>query len=167
MSNKYIKTFENYLNDNFKNWFKDSKVTDEKGNPLVVYHGSRFSFNEFKGDNYFTDDFFNADGYAGGEYVYDVYLSIQNPLIIDCKGKKWDNLEEPYFSTQYVVGTLDRKKYDGVIFKNIKDNWIDDEDYQDPSTVYVTLSSNQIKSADENNGDFNVNKLNIYENIKK
>ena len=25
--------------DNFKNWFKNSKVVDKNGDPLVVYHG--------------------------------------------------------------------------------------------------------------------------------
>ena len=32
----------------FKNWFGDSKVVDENGNPLVVYHGSGTTFWEFK-----------------------------------------------------------------------------------------------------------------------
>jgi hypothetical protein len=32
----------------FKNWFKDSKVVDENGNPLVVYHGTPYGeFNTF------------------------------------------------------------------------------------------------------------------------
>ena len=31
----------------FKKWFGDSKVVDSKGNPLVVYHGTTFSFEEF------------------------------------------------------------------------------------------------------------------------
>lgn len=34
---KYIKEYREYLNDNFWNWFGDSKVVDDKGNPLVVY----------------------------------------------------------------------------------------------------------------------------------
>ncbi len=31
----------------FKNWFKDSKVVDENGEPLVVYHGTNADFNIF------------------------------------------------------------------------------------------------------------------------
>jgi hypothetical protein len=89
--------------------------------------------------------------------------NIQNPLIIDAKGKKWDDLEDPFFSTQHVVGTLDRNKYDGVIFNNIKDSWIDDVDYQDPSTVYVTFKPEQIKSAEYNNGKFSKNSPDINE----
>jgi hypothetical protein len=32
----------------FKNWFGDSKVTDEAGKPMVVYHGTANDFDEFK-----------------------------------------------------------------------------------------------------------------------
>jgi hypothetical protein len=31
----------------FKQWFKDSKVVDKKGDPLVVYHGTAYDFSEF------------------------------------------------------------------------------------------------------------------------
>jgi hypothetical protein len=103
-----------------------------------------------------------ADGYANGEYVYEVYLSIKKPLIVDCKGKKWNKLKTKFgLSTQEVVSNTDTNKYDGVIFINIKDSWIDDEDYQDASIVYVTFNSNQIKSID-NDGSFDLNDKNIY-----
>ena len=34
------KEFVPVLNQAFKNWFADSKVVDENGQPLVCYHGS-------------------------------------------------------------------------------------------------------------------------------
>jgi len=34
--------------DSFKNWFKSSKVIDSKGNPKIMYHGTRYDFTEFK-----------------------------------------------------------------------------------------------------------------------
>ena len=40
----------NTLTDAFKNWFKDSKVVDNDGNPLVVYHGTSSSFVTFAKD---------------------------------------------------------------------------------------------------------------------
>lgn len=153
---------EQIQNDNFKRWFQGSKVVDKSGKPLIVYHGSTSEFSEFEGDAYFTDDYYNADGYASGVYVYEVYLQIKRPLIIDCRDKKWDDLNSKYgATTRDVVGGIDRAKYDGVIFNNIKDSWIDDEDYQDSSTVYVTFEPNQIKSV-ENNGEWNGNSGNIY-----
>lgn len=152
----------NNLNNNFKKWFSGSKVIDKSGNPLPVYHGSREEFEGFIGDTYFTPDYMNADGYAGGEYVYEVYLNLKNPLIVDCQDKKWDNLDTPYgTTTQGVVSNVNRNKYDGVIFINIKDSWIDDEDYQDSDTVYVTFKPTQIKST-ENDGSWDINDKNIY-----
>jgi len=153
---------ENNLNDNFKRWFSGSKVVDDNGNPLIVYHGSPEEFDEFEGSAYFTDDYFNADGYSMDGIVYEVYLSIKNPLIVDGQDKKWDNIESPYgTSTREVVGNVDRSKYDGIIFINIKDAWFDDEDYQDASTVYVSFSPNQIKSI-ENSGSWDIENKNIF-----
>ena len=162
--NEFRKILENSnnLNDNFYKWFGNSKIIDKNGNPLIVYHGSTFEFDKFNECTYFTNDYMNADGYAGGNYVYECYLNIKNPLIIDGQGKKWDDIKTIYgTSTRDVVANIDSSKYDGIIFNNIKDSWIDDEDYQDTSTVYVTFSSNQIKSI-ENNGTWNINDDNIY-----
>jgi hypothetical protein len=60
-----------------------------------------------------------------------------------------------------VAGNVDRNKYDGVIFINIKDSWIDDVDYQDAGTVFVTFSANQVKSI-ENDGRWDVNNNNMF-----
>jgi ADP-Ribosyltransferase in polyvalent proteins len=152
---------ENNLNNNFRMWFSGSKVV-YGGKPLPVYHGSHNEFDEFMGDSYFTDDYMNADGYAGGEYVYEVYLSIKRPLVVDCQDRKWDDIDTPYGTTTHmVVSSADRNKYDGVIFINIKDSWIDDVDYQDAGTIYATFKPNQIKSVD-NDGTWDINDDNIY-----
>jgi len=54
------------------------------------------------------------------------------------------------------VGKVDNKKYDGVIFKNIKDNRIDDADIQEPATIYYAfkpkdsfLNESQLKQIRE------------------
>jgi hypothetical protein len=96
----------------FKSWFGDSKVVDENGEPLVVYHGSEADINAFElqGDK---RTFTNAKGFqrtmigdsgfafwfaptpdkirAGHNFsskstkgvIYPLYLSIKNPLVID------------------------------------------------------------------------------------
>ena len=115
------------------------KSADEfiKSQPLS-YHGTDQNLNKFnnKQGTWFTDDYFNADGYANGVNVYEGRLSLNNPLIIDGKGKKWDDLNTKYGkTTQEIVGNVDKSKHDGVIFKNIKDNWIDDAEAQSPGTV--------------------------------
>ena len=50
---------------NFWNWFDDSKVVDEQGRPLVVYHGTNNKFDTFDklkiGSN---------AGFAGGGFYF-------------------------------------------------------------------------------------------------
>jgi len=80
----------------FKKWFGKSKVVDEEGNPLVVYHGMpsklKGSFfdpkktgegHDVEGPGfYFTNERQEAAGYMRGEKgsVYDVYLKLENPI---------------------------------------------------------------------------------------
>lgn len=85
--------------ENFEKWFKKSKVVDENGNPQVVYHGGRGGITQFdpglvKSRNegpgtYFTTSKKVARGYqtdgSGARGLYEVYLSIQNPLRYDAK----------------------------------------------------------------------------------
>ena len=81
---------------NFWKWFGDSKVVDEQGRPLVVYHGTDAKFNTF--DRRYTSgqmgfhfgDKNVAKGIYGEEqspdYVMGVYLNLQNPLRLDDQG---------------------------------------------------------------------------------
>jgi hypothetical protein len=92
-------------NPAFRRWFGDSKVVDERGEPLVVYHGTAAGrFESFrphvrKGEQlgfgiHFADEEGFARGYAYGPQarraakgsspaVYAVFLSIQNPLDVE------------------------------------------------------------------------------------
>lgn len=76
----------------FWRWFKDSKVVDADGNPLVVYHGG--SFDEVKDPVFklgrsfgffFTPNKKKAQSYAPGMGkdvpVTEAYLSLQNPFM--------------------------------------------------------------------------------------
>ena len=78
----------------FRAWFRNSKIVDRNGDPLVVYHGTRRDFDDFevRGEShdtgiYFTPDPDYASGYAtsfgaaqSGSRVIPCYLSIQNPV---------------------------------------------------------------------------------------
>ena len=87
---------------NFLRWFGDSKVVDEKGEPLVVYHGTAIdlkdnAFNEnlakseggaffFSHSPLMKNPATNANEYAAGragdsQQVMPVFLSMKNPLI--------------------------------------------------------------------------------------
>jgi len=134
-------------------FFKDSKARDSQGRLITLYHGTQdYDFNEFMGGTFLTDDYMNADGYAYGERVIEAYANIKNPLVIECNGAKWDKLDTPYgTSTREIASGLDESKYDGIIFKNINDNWIDDEEAGYPGDVYYVPNSNQIKEVDNEN----------------
>lgn len=73
-------------------YFKDSKVRDENGNLIEVYHRTyKGGFTKFNSKvNFFTNDP-NADFY--GDDKYNVYLNIKNPLIIEGNGKNYNSLE--------------------------------------------------------------------------
>ena len=73
-------------------FFKDSKVRDENGKLLEVYHGTPCEFNVFNynklGENtsslgagfYFTDNETTGNEYSRGNYLKKVYLDIKKPM---------------------------------------------------------------------------------------
>lgn len=89
---------------NFNKWFEGSKVKDEHGRPLVVYHGTNahaYSPDEEiknfhtnpesgRGAAFFTSNKSLAHEY--GEKVYHTYLKLKNPLVIDAQGKHWSSI---------------------------------------------------------------------------
>lgn len=160
-------------------FFKDSKIVDENGNLLVVYHGTREDFNAFKNDrNYFTDNIDIADSYAPGGKIKQGYLRVENPYIIDAKGEKWSRvpltkkdkafLEKFGLNAFYedgkwrtspadiVAAVLDQNKidarYDGVIIKNIDDTgryW--KKQANNTGNDYIVFDSSQFKNIDNLN----------------
>ena len=86
----------NTLTKEQQEYFKDSKVRDENGNLLVVYHGSSAKFTVFKHKHinahgnahgrgfYFTEKKSLAEGFEkeGGQLL-EGYLNITNPLLED------------------------------------------------------------------------------------
>lgn len=150
----------------FKRWFGDSKVVDEQGKPLVVYHGSTTG-----GISQATvqNSFFSADpqvastyaldldaGRAGDEPVVNaVYLRMENPLVVDAEGAPWMRIpfEGKSTTTDALADVAKRRGHDGVIIRNLEDN-VNDEELP-PSDIYITLGKRgQIKSATGNDGGF-------------
>lgn len=156
----------------FKEWFGDwendptnaSKVVDENGEPMVVYHGSRnrltYFSKSFAGRNnpdidvsrlgfFFTDDVEEAEYYTGkttndgyerdGDtpQVYNTFLNLRDPYEVST-GK-----DATYYidnNTQVLYAEDDG--YDGVIVQG------------ESNTVYLVFEPNNIKSATENTGSF-------------
>lgn len=154
----------------FKKWFGDSKVVDEYGKPLVVYHGTTANNIEiFEPHNastdfdypdaiYFSDSINIAKTY-GDTYHKEpmhVYLKMENPLEIDAKGQTYNDFyDELKRELNYAV-----TNYDGLIVKNIRDDWAQN-DGGEIATTYIVFNPEQIKSVD-NRGTFDESNPNIY-----
>jgi hypothetical protein len=146
----------------FKAWFGDwendpknaSKVVDENGEPLVVYHGTSYieedgdTFSEFyDGATHFTDVADVAYAFAGNydSYLIPVFLDIKNPQII--KNKQAQNFINDGNQDDIIEKAYERGR-DGLIVKSV----IDMIDVK--SNHYVVFDNQKIKSATGNNGNF-------------
>lgn len=152
----------------FKAWFGDwendpanaSKVIDENGEPLVVYHGSDADFDVFdrtKGREnmdiqgmFFSPWELDSKGY--GKNVRAFFLNIRKPAV---NGKAYEAFRR--YDGQNYAGIkaredLESSGYDGAI----------DGDMEDEDLEFVAFEPNQIKSATENSGAFYADDANIY-----
>ena len=147
----------------FKRWFGDSKVVDAEGKPLVVYHGTNASFDIFeetgKTDHgflgkgfYFSASATDASEYANngpvfagrsprtGAQVYPVYLSINNPLVLDT----YPDVKNKEQAIAFRESAEDAG-YDGVIYAR---------NGESGRAEYVAFHPWQVKSATANAGAF-------------
>ena len=163
----------------FKKWFAKSKVVDDNGKPLVVYHGTNTEFNAFDKNKIgsATDDgiwgrgfyFGSSSDTPYGTVKMPVYLKMENPFIVnDYKTVEeiadyldvWEgnfNFDENNKVARFsqsqlnqITSHIKEKGHDGIIVK-LGDQW----------TEYVAFEPEQIKSID-NQGTFDPNNLNIY-----
>jgi hypothetical protein len=234
----------------FRRWFGDSKVVDENGEPLVVYHGTDkggfYAFDMGEADRirknmmFFTNDFsmartyttgredptppifpsveaflryvktegddspftvetdedddgvfytvFSPDGYKMGDFyadneqdmeallsdvnsqkfdragVYEVYLRIVDPLVVDAKGASWDEVpmeeEDEDGNPRVVTYTTNELAHmardmdlDGLIIRDVYDSGRFGRGGES-GDVYVVFDEKQIKSAHSNIGTF-------------
>ena len=195
---------------NFKNWFGDwendpenaSKVVDENGEPMVVWHGRSVEFNTFEKkegvrfimgleDKVKAEGFFfspdkglaeefasNSSRHRGGKAnVVPCFLNIRRPM--DLTGEDYDRIYEDVTGWKYMVGMdtqdnlwgimdeegmadkIKEKGYDGAIFVEEVD-----DSYEPTKISYCALDANQIKSAENNNGDFSADNNDIRFSLK-
>lgn len=195
---------------NFKNWFGDwenepenaSKVVDENGEPMVVWHGRSAEFNTFEKkegvrfimgleDKVKAEGFFfspdkglaeefasNSSRHRGGKAnVVPCFLNIRKPM--DLTGEDYDRIYEDVTGWEYMVGMdtqdnlwgimdeegmadkIKEKGYDGAIFVEEVD-----DSYEPTKISFCALDANQIKSAENNNGDFSADNNDIRFSLK-
>ena len=139
--------------EGFKKWLEEnraSKVVDENGEPLVVYHGSKnknfsiFDYNYLKkADSGF---FFSSDKEYAKQFgdIREFFLNIKNPNITNIP-LNIDNVEK-LLTVDYKEGTDGIQGHDDT---NTNENL-----YHSKKQEYVALRPNQIKSATNNTGAF-------------
>lgn len=143
----------------FKRWFGDSKVVNEDGTPMIVYHGTDAEFDVFdmsKGranmdiqGSFFSPWELDAKGY--GKNVDAYYLSIKNPADGDTAFAALNRFKGQDKAGIKARDYLIKQRYDGV-------NFYDEE--------YVAFYPTQIKSATDNIGTFDKNDSNIHHSLK-
>jgi hypothetical protein len=167
----------------FKAWFGDwendpenaSKVVDENGEPLVMYHGTQFGyFSEFEkskiGRNYekqpfgfyFTniktskqlkgysaEEYANKKGVSKKPYIFEVFLNVKNPIIQEVYSERPSasiDWEHSELKSALRKSSFTSKKKDGVIAES---KWSKVKE-----VIVVVLESSQIKLADGTNTTF-------------
>lgn len=149
-----------FINSSLTN---SSKVVDENGEPLIVWHGSKYVNDATKEGDWSKNvlpyaTYFAPQKYANGTipYYYAAYLNMKNPFYTDADFTEEMIQDEPFFH-QFITN----KSHDGAISKiNAEDAIVD---YINPryAQEIVVINPNQIKSI-ENKGSFGTKEGNIY-----
>jgi hypothetical protein len=135
----------------FKDWFGDSKVVDEDGKPLLMYHATESEFSEFDtkrraiaGEgSFFSSEPLESFASGEGGNIMPVYLSLKNPKVIKM-GRDNDDILKAKFI---------REGYDGVILT-----------WDGRILTAVAFYPEQIKSQ-FNKGTFSPETVNISESL--
>ena len=187
-SNLTEKQYAQVRTEAFKEWFGDwendpdnaSKVVDENGEPLVVYHGSTRQFNTFKTDKigsmsgdksgfYFTNKRQIAKDYYSKEtgtflgnlklflHISNEYKSSVYDTFLNSRNPYVVTLsnDSEYWNREQIINDAKEKGYDSVLFKDVIDGPTVRQD------VRIVFNSNQIKSATDNIGTFDANNPDI------
>lgn len=192
LKNKYMKQArKDYEAGKYnKNNFNNSVAKSSDGKLIPLYHGTNsFGFEDFSADfndktrsygkentlvSFFSDNRKNAETYTKDtNNVYEVYLNIQKPLVVDCDSKSWSNLDpksNPFGKTKtddIIVEAIKSGKYDGVIFNNIIDRGPNYHGKLESMTAndYVVFDNSQIIQTKNYNKD-NISFADIEEEIK-
>lgn len=147
----------------FKNWFGDwendpanaSKVLDENGEPLIVYHGSDADFDTFDRTrsranmdiqgNFFSPWKEDAQGY--GQNVRAFFLNIRKPAN---EGQGYKALNK--FKGQNGAGIKARENLTSQGFDGVNNE----------NEEYIAFEPNQIKDATGRNVGFDPESVNVY-----
>jgi len=174
------------LKDKFQAWFGKSKVVDDRGQPLIVYHGTPHLFSEFKSSegDHLGHHFGSLDQAKErlrrekneGEIIT-AYLSIQNPLITLDAGdwsnsyRVWEIINKATKGAlgeyNFKLNEMTKRKRMSILTQMIKSLGYDGIAYRNriegKGVSWIALRSQQIKSVD-NDGTFDADDPDIRSN---
>lgn len=178
---------------NFKAWFGESKVVDDAGAPMVVYHGTSRNFDAFDSAKagaaidsgklgegfYFSQSNRWAASYAdnaakkgGASNVLPVYVTLKNPLVLDGPGRYLQKLEAVSadwgITEKPAIGSdqTPNAAWSKEFTAAAKAKGFDGVvlPSQFGETEYMAFDKNQIKSAIGNSGKFDPNSGSLTDN---
>jgi hypothetical protein len=170
---------QHHETEKFKTWFGRSKIVDDEGKPLVVYHATATDFEAFKAGGvdpkisghaiWLTTNKTDQPAkhnihsrvtkYREGTNVLPLYVRMERPLEIDTKEMlEWardvfanGSEEFPQLMPKAWKDEVTKDgEYDGIIFDGEK-LWGDSSHVE-----IIVFNPKQIKSAIGNNGSYNV-----------
>ena len=160
---------------NFKAWFGDSKVVDDTGAPMVVYHGTGSNFDEISPSAgtansdagfYVSPSPSEAGKYAafseGSPNIVPVFASIKNPYFALTKSEI--STGENGQMTVKDWGKLRAAGFDGVAIGITKDEFLSGARKLSDASELAVLNGRQIKSAIGNSGKFDPNSGSLTDN---
>lgn len=129
-----------------------SKVVDENGEPLVVYHESPNKFNTFDTSRkrFNVHDVkgiwttpVNREGWGYGDNIYPLFVNLRNPNYTHTQGTQ-------------TFGEMRRMENKALNDPNSDGAILETFDKFGPETQIYVKNANQVKSATDNMGDFSI-----------
>ena len=171
-----------------RRWFGNSKIRDDDGNPLVLYHATTKDFASFMPGGldptvsghaiWFTDNkehqpaahntSSRTQDYRDGTNVMPVYLKMERPLVIDDQiSLDWardvfakGSREFPQLLPKVWVDEVTRDgEYDGIVFDGEALGW------KPAAREFIVFKPEQVKSALGNSGAFDPTSPNILDAV--
>lgn len=156
----------------------ETKAVDAAGNPVRLYRGGdsereplTFGLNEGIGKTKGAGITLSSSPDVAATYatgrgnVAPAYVDLKNPIVIDAKGKSWNELGEGgNNTTDQFARYAQSQGHDGIIFKNLVDQgpagrYVSDMS-SEPSDVYTVFNQANVRSAISDEGLLNILKRN-------
>jgi len=165
---RFSKTGEK-VTDKLRRWFGASKLKDKSGNPIVAYHGSPEEFYEFgntnkRGKTGHTSsglgDFFSLNKKTSSKYgnVKPFFLKMENPYMMSLEeSQSFNTLADSVKRREELQG----QGYDSILIKvpGLKEGSM--------NPYLITFEGNQVKSADNNTGEYSLTDNDVRYSIAK